>query len=224
MTIQILQKLSDRIFDLRNLVYFLSGIVIGCCGCLWHNLEPDAHNSQRERQREVDQEDGGAELKQTEVLQIHKERIPHFLVSLVGLDFLLFWLIVFFLQVQLKHIVDLGLLTDHDVLFALHKSILRVLGQDFACASFELTDNNFLRHDLVYQVPHRHLYDLDASENVGPAHTVHDELIQFLCPTLEKALVIFAEVMGLLLALSIPLSAAFPSFDVVPVVILHVFV
>ena len=57
-----------------------------------------------------------------------------------------------------------------------------------------------------------------------PTDAIHDELIEFLCSTFEESLVIFAEVMCLLLTLTIPLPATSSSFDIVPIAILHVLV
>jgi hypothetical protein len=123
------------------------------------------------------------------------------LCSLLLFTFFIF-LLLFFLEIKLENVIDLGLFSNSDILFALHESILGVLSENLACGCFELSDNDFCGHYLINQVPHRHLNDLDASQNVGPANAVDHELIDLLCTTFKESSIVLAVVVGLVFLVS----------------------
>ena len=207
---QVGAEFFDGLACLHDLLDFLARkLVIVHAQLVRHDALPNIDAVHGEAERVVDEEDGASQLEQAEVFEVEEEGALLRLLFLVRLGLLrLFSLrLIFFLQVQLEDVVNLCLLAHRHVLFALHESVLGVLGQDFACRCFELADDNFGGHNLVDQVAHGHLDDLDAPEDVAPADAADHKLIDLLRSALKEAPIVLG-VIRLIVLVSTLLSFA----------------
>ena len=123
---QIRAKFLDRLARLHDLFNFLPREEVLHIHLLGHNLLPNVDHAHGEGEREVDEEDGRAELEQAEVLQVQVEEV---LLRCLGsgcslLRFFVLSSLLLLLQIELKDIVNLRLLAHSDVLLALHERVL----------------------------------------------------------------------------------------------------
>jgi len=197
---QIGAELLDRLARLHDLFDLFAREEVLHVHLLWHDLFPDVDHAHGEGQGEVDEEDGRTKLEQTEVLQVHVEEVA--LGALVSrmLFFRLFrpFALLLLLEVKLEDVVNIGLFTDSDVLFLLDERVLRVFREHLASRCFKLANDDLCRHNLVNQVPHRHLNDLDASQHVAPTDAIDDKLVDFLRTTLQEPSIVLTVVVGLI--------------------------
>ena len=78
-------EVFDRLLGLDDLLDLFAGEVLGDLRLHRHDLVPHIDDAESETEREVDEEDGGSELEQAELVEIQVEQVALILLLLWSL-------------------------------------------------------------------------------------------------------------------------------------------